>query len=132
MNLRKREVGLILLTFSFLLAYLFLSKYYELRDKYYRDYLKHKEIMFLMKNFAQTKREQPTESLIRELFLSHGVDFKSLRQVETGYEVRGANLRGEKLASLVYAIEEKGIKIIKLKAVDNTGEGIFEIYMLLK
>jgi len=132
MSLRNRDIAVGLFLLYFLLAYLFLSKYYDLRAQYYRDYLRHKEIMFLMANYVHTKREQPTEDLIREIFSSYGVDFKSFKQVETGYEVWGTNLRGEKLSDLIYAIEERGIRIVKLRAVDNTGQGMFEVYMLLR
>ncbi|WP_448587624.1 hypothetical protein [Thermocrinis sp.] len=132
MRLRKRDVSLVLMILSALLIYVLFSKYYKLRDEYYRDYLRHKEIMFLLANYGERKREEPTESLIRELFSSYGVDFRSFRRVETGYEVEGRSLRGERLPALVYALEDRGIRIVKLKTVDNTGEGLFDIYMLLR
>jgi hypothetical protein len=115
-----------------LLGFLLLDRYYKLRDSYYRDYLKHKEIMFLLANYQGRKREAPTEQLVRGLFSQYQGEFKSFRQTEAGYEVQGTNLPGEKLPYLIYALEEKGISVQKLRAVDNTGQGLFEIYLLLR
>ena len=132
MSIGKRELKILFVLLGILLTYILLDRYYRLRDSYYRDYLKHKEIMFLLANYKDRKKEEPREELIRELFSVYGVEFKSFRQVETGYEVKGSNLRGENLPALVYSLEDKGIKILKLKATDNTGQGIFELEMLIR
>jgi len=132
MRLKKRYAILFFVLLYALLGSLLLDRYYRLRDSYYRDYLKHKEIMFLLANYQGKKREAPTEQLVRGLFSQYQGEFKSFRQTEAGYEVQGTNLPGEKLPYLIYALEEKGISVQKLRAVDNTGQGLFEIYLLLR
>jgi hypothetical protein len=132
MRLKKRYAILFFVLLYGLLSFLLLDRYYKLRDSYYGDYLKHKEIMFLLANYQEKKREAPTEQLIRGLFSQYQGEFKSFRQTEAGYEVQGTNLPGEKLPYLIYALEEKGISVQKLRAVDNTGQGLFEIYLLLR
>jgi hypothetical protein len=132
MRLKKRDAILFFVLLYALLGSLLLDRYYRLRDSYYRDYLKHKEIMFLLANYQERKREAPTEQLIRGLFSQYQGEFKSFKQTEAGYEVQGTNLLGEKLPYLIYALEEKGISVQKLRAVDNTGQGFFEIYLLLR
>jgi hypothetical protein len=132
MRLKKRYAILFFVLLSALLGFFLLDRYYKLRDSYYKDYLKHKEIMFLLVNYQGRKREEPTEQLVRGLFSQYQGEFKSFRQTEAGYEVQGTNLPGEKLPYLIYALEEKGISVQKLRAVDNTGQGLFEIYLLLR
>jgi hypothetical protein len=132
MRLKKRYAILFFVLLYALLGSLLLDRYYRLRDSYYKDYLKHKEIMFLLANYQGRKREAPTEQLVRGLFSQYQGEFKSFRQTEAGYEVQGTNLPGEKLPYLIYALEEKGISVQKLRAVDNTGQGLFEIYLLLR
>ena len=132
MRLKKRYAILFFVLLYALLGILLLDRYYRLRDSYYGDYLKHKEIMFLLANYQGRKREAPTEQLVRGLFSQYQGEFKSFKQTEAGYEVQGTNLPGEKLPYLIYALEEKGINVQKLRAVDNTGQGLFEIYLLLR
>jgi len=132
MRLKKRYAILFFVLLYGLLGSLLLDRYYRLRDSYYGDYLKHKEIMFLLANYQGRKREAPTEQLVRGLFSQYQGEFKSFRQTEAGYEVQGTNLPGERLPYLIYTLEEKGISVQKLRAVDNTGQGLFEIYLLLR
>ena len=132
MRLKKRDAILFFVLLYGLLGSLLLDRYYKLRDSYYGDYLKHKEIMFLLANYQGRKREAPTEQLVRGLFSQYQGEFKSFRQTEAGYEVQGTNLPGERLPYLIYTLEEKGISVQKLRAVDNTGQGLFEIYLLLR
>jgi hypothetical protein len=68
MRLKKRDAILFFVLLYALLGSLLLDRYYRLRDSYYRDYLKHKEIMFLLANYQGRKREAPTEQLVRGLF----------------------------------------------------------------
>ena len=132
MRLKKRDAVIFFVLLSALLGFFLLDRYYRLRDSYYGDYLKHKEIMFLLANYQERKREIPTEQLVRGLFSQYQGEFKSFRQTEAGYEVQGTNLPGERLPYLIYTLEEKGISVQKLRAVDNTGQGLFEIYLLLR
>jgi hypothetical protein len=74
MRLKKRDAIIFFVLLSALFGFLLLDRYYKLRDSYYRDYLKHKEIMFLLANYQGKKREAPTEQLIRMLFSQYQGD----------------------------------------------------------
>jgi hypothetical protein len=132
MRLKKRYAIIFFVLLSALLAFLLLDRYYKLRDTYYRDYLKHKETMFLLANYQERKMGAPTEQLLRILFFHYKGEFRSFRQTEAGYEVQGTNLPGENIPYLIYFLEERGISVQKLRAVDNTGQGLFEVYLLLR
>jgi hypothetical protein len=113
MRLKKRDAILFFVLLYGLLGFLLLDRYYRLRGSYYGDYLKHKEIMFLLANYQGRKREAPTEQLVRGLFSQYQGEFKSFRQTEAGYEVQGTNLPGEKLPYLIYALEEHTQRITR-------------------
>ncbi|MEZ0360905.1 MAG: hypothetical protein ABWK04_03255 [Hydrogenobacter sp.] len=131
-RLTKRNLTILTLALSLLMFYIFLNRYYKLRENYYEDYLKHKEIMFLLKNYQERKRQEPTEELLRKLISLAGGEFLSLRQTDIGYEVKSRGVKGGKIPQLVYSLEERGIRIVKFKAVDNTGQGIFDVDMVLR
>jgi hypothetical protein len=56
---KKNLMGLSLLL-TFLMVYILLNRYYQLREAYYKDYLRYKEVMLLMKNYRDRKREEPS------------------------------------------------------------------------
>ncbi|QWK19321.1 MAG: hypothetical protein KNN13_07410 [Hydrogenobacter thermophilus] len=128
---KKNLMGLSLLL-TFLMVYILLNRYYQLREAYYRDYLRYKEVMLLMKNYRDRKREEPSEDLLRSVLSNAGGELISLRQTDVGYEVKGRKLPGAKIPQMVYTLEERGIKIVKFKAIDNTGQGLFDVEMLIR
>ncbi|MFN3813172.1 MAG: hypothetical protein ACK4SM_00930 [Aquificaceae bacterium] len=130
--LTKRNITLFSLVLTFLMFYLLISNYYKLRNEYYKDYLRHKEIMLLMENYRGMSREEPSEELLRRLISQSGGEFLSLRQTDVGYEVKARKIYGQGISKLLYSIEEKGIKVVRFKAVDNTGEGIFDVELILR
>jgi phosphoglycerol transferase MdoB-like AlkP superfamily enzyme len=130
--LTKRSLNTLFLLLFCILFYVFLNRYYQLRDAYYKEYLKHKEVMFLMKNYKQNKRQEPSEDLLKSLISQVGGEFFSMRQTDTGYEVKARKISGASIPKLVYSLEERGIKIDKFKAVDNTGQGLFDVEMVLR
>lgn len=134
MNLRldRRLVGSLLLILTLLTLLFLLQRYYRLRDAYYEEYLRYKEVMLLLKNYQTRQKVSLDENFIRSELSKVGADFVSLRQVETGYELKAKNLRGENLPKLIYSLEQAGVEVIKLKAVDNTGEGLYELEAVLR
>lgn len=130
--LTKRSLNAVFFLLFCVLFYVFLNRYYQLRDAYYKEYLKHKEVMFLMKNYKQHKRQEPSEDLLKNLLSQVGGELFSMRQTDTGYEVKAKKVAGVKIPKLVYSLEERGIKIDKFKAVDNTGQGMFDVEMVIR
>jgi len=131
-SVRKRDITLLAVALTLLALYILLNRYYHLRDSYYKDYLRHKEIMLLLKNYQERKREEPSESLIRDLTSQSGGTLISIRQTDLGYEVKVRSLSGKNLPQFIHSIESRGIKVIKLKAVDNTGEGLFDLEVVIR
>lgn len=130
--LTRRNLTFFSLLLTSFMFYLLISNYYKLRNQYYKDYLRHKEVMLLMENYRGMGREEPSEELLRRLISQSGGEFLSLRQTDVGYEVKARKVYGQDIPRLLYSIEEKGIKVFKFKAVDNTGEGVFDIELTLR
>ncbi|RMH79350.1 MAG: hypothetical protein D6674_08105 [Acidobacteria bacterium] len=134
MNLRldRRLINPLLLVLTLLALFFLLQRYYRLRDAYYEEYLRYKEVMLLLKNYQTRQKVSIDENFIRSELSKVGADFFSLKQLETGYELKAKNLRGENLPRLIYSLEQAGVEIVKLKAVDNTGQGLYELEALIR
>ena len=88
--------------------------------------------MLLLKNYQARQKATIDENFVRQKLSEVGADFLSFKQTDVGYEVKARNLKGEGIPRLVYALENAGVEIIKFKAVDNTGQGIYELEMILR
>lgn len=130
MSAGRLNLILFLLTLA-LLAFL-LDRYYRLRDGYYAEYLRYREVMLLLKNYQTKQKAVIDENSVRQKLAEVGADFVSFRQVDVGYEVKGRNLRGENLPRMVYLLESSGVEILKLRSVDNTGQGFYEVEMTIR
>lgn len=130
MSRKRLELGFYLL--SVLLFLLLLDNYYTLRQKYYDEYLKHREVMLLLKNYQSRQKVNVDENFARQKLLQFGADLISFKQTDSGYEIRAKNLRGENLPRLVYEIESAGVEVVKLSATDNTGQGIYELQVVIR
>ncbi len=130
--LTRRNLTFFSLLLTSFMFYLLISNYYKLRNEYYKDYLRYKEVMLLMENYRGMGREEPSEELLRRLISQSGGEFLSLRQTDVGYEVKARKVYGQDISRLLYSIEEKGIKVFRFKAVDNTGEGVFDVELTLR
>ncbi len=117
---------------SFALLVFLLDRYYRLRDSYYGEYLRYKEVMLLLNNYQTKQKALIDENFVRQRLSEVGADFVSFRQLDVGYEVKARNLKGENLPKLVYALESAGVEVLKLKAVDNTGQGLYEVEMTIR
>jgi len=126
------RINLMLFLVSFALAIFLLDRYYRLRDSYYGEYLRYKEVMLLLNNYQTKQKALIDENFVRQRLLEVGADFVSFRQLDVGYEVKARNLRGENLPKLIYALENSGVEILKLISVDNTGQGFYEVEMTIR
>lgn len=126
------RINLMLYLLLFVLLLVLIDRYYRLRDNYYQEYLRYKEVMLLLGNYQTRQKVLVDENFLRQTFSQAGAELVSFRQADTGYEVKGRNLRGSKLPELIYSLEGAGVEILKFKAVDNTGQGIYEVEILLR
>jgi len=117
---------------SFALLVFLLDRYYRLRDSYYGEYLRYKEVMLLLNNYQTKQKALIDENFVRQRLSEVGADFVSFRQLNVGYEVKARNLRGENLPKLIYALENSGVEILKFISVDNTGQGFYEVEMTIR
>ncbi|MCX7989321.1 MAG: hypothetical protein N2648_01595 [Aquificaceae bacterium] len=130
MSLSRLNLVLFFLTLA--LTALLLDRYYRLRERYYDEYLRYKEVMLLLKNYQTKQKVVLDEGLVRQRLSEVGADFLSFKQVDVGYEVKAKNLKGENIPKLLHSLESVGVEILKLKLVDNTGQGIYELDATLR
>ncbi len=126
------RINLMLFLVSFALLVFLLDRYYRLRDSYYGEYLRYKEVMLLLNNYQTKQKALIDENFVRQRLSEVGADFVSFRQLDVGYEVKARNLRGENLPRLIYALENSGVEILKFISVDNTGQGFYEVEMTIR
>ncbi len=126
------RINLMLFLVSFALLVFLLDRYYRLRDSYYGEYLRHKEVMLLLNNYQTKQKALIDENFVRQRLSEVGADFVSFKQLDVGYEVKARNLRGESLPKLIYALENSGVEILKFISVDNTGQGFYEVEMTIR
>lgn len=128
----KKTLKLITLIFGLTLLLLFLIKYFNARETFYREYIKHKEIMFVLANHKTKTKIEIKEDILKKIITGNGADFKSFAQVTEGYEIKGRNLSGIRIPQLVFSLEDAGIEIVKFKAKDNTGNSIYDFEIILR
>lgn len=126
------RINLMLFLVIFALLVFLLDRYYRLRDSYYGEYLRYKEVMLLLNNYQTKQKALIDENFVRQRLSEVGADFVSFRQLDVGYEVKARNLRGENLPRLIYALENSGVEILKFISVDNTGQGFYEVEMTIR
>lgn len=131
-QINRKTLTTLLFIFSFLLVGVLLLRYFELRENFYREYLKHKEIMFLLSNYENKRKIAVNEEFIRSVFSKYSVEIGSFNQVSQGMEIKGKNLSGAVLPELLFIFEDAGCEIVKFKLIDNTGSGIFDYEIILR
>lgn len=88
--------------------------------------------MFVLKNYRTKSKTEINEEFIRNIILNNFAEFKSFAQVEGNYEIKGKNLHGIRIPQLLFSIEDSGLEILKFKAVDYTGKGIYDFEIIVK
>jgi len=131
-KLNKKMLTTLLFIFGFILVGFILLRYFDLRENFYREYLKHKEIMFLLSNYENKRKINVNEEFIKNVFSKYSVEITSFNQVSQGMEIKGKNLSGAVLPELFFMLEDAGAEIVKFKLIDNTGSGIFDYEIILR
>lgn len=131
-GLKKEHLKLVFIGLSILFLVVLVNIYLNKRENFYREYIKHKEIMFMLANVKTKSKTEIGEEYLRSTLTNHGAQLKSFGQVAGGFEVKGSNLSGIKIPELVFFLEDSGIEIVKFKALDNTGSGNYDFELILR
>lgn len=131
-KLNRKRLTILLFISGFILVGFILLRYFDLRENFYREYLKHKEIMFLLSNYENKRKINVNEEFIKSVFSKYSVEITSFNQVSQGIEIKGKNLSGAVLPELFFMLEDAGAEIVKFKLIDNTGSGIFDYEIILR
>ncbi len=129
---RAKTLKVIALLMSFFLIVIFLLTYFHKRERFYREYIKHKEIMFIIANHKTKTKMEINESTIKNIISQNGGEFKSFAKITDGYEIKGKNLSGIRIPQFIFTLENEGLEIAKFKAIDNTNNGIYDFEILIK
>lgn len=132
MSIEKRQLNLIVLSLLVLAFFLLLERYYRLRDSYYAEYLRHKEVMLLLKNYQTRKKPTVDEGYIRSKLSLVKADLVSFGYGDLGYQVKGKNLKGANIPLLIHELEKDNLQVVKFIATDNTGQGIYDFELVLR
>ncbi len=127
-----KRLNLYIFLISLLLFSFALDRYHKLRNSYYEEYLRYKEVMLLLNNYQTRQKATVDENFIRQNLFQVGADLLSFKQAQMGYEIKARNLRGEGIPRLIYSLESQGIEILGFKAVDNTGQGFYEVELRIR
>jgi hypothetical protein len=130
-RLNKKYIWLLFFVATLGFLYLIYDNYNKNMSKYYTEYLKIKEMKFLVKNQIKTNLKSDEHSL-STFFKSKGFDVESIGTFENGIEIKLKEVNPVKLVKTIYELEKNGIKILSLKAVDNTGLGEMSVKLVLK
>ncbi len=106
--------------------------YSEIRNAINREYARYKEISFLIKNFGNQRRSRVDEVFLSQFFKSAGVEVKSISSVEDIFIVNIKSVNIFKLTDIIYRLEREGLEIKRMRAVDNTGEGVYDVELKIK
>lgn len=131
-RLKREHIRLFFTVLSVLFLIILVSIYLSKRENYYREHVKHKETMFMLANAKTKKKTEISEEFIKTMLTNNGAQLKSFGQVSGGYEIKGSGLAGIKIPDLVFSLEDSGIEILKFKALDNTGSGIYDFELMLR
>lgn len=128
----RKKLNIFVIVFSLILFILFIKVYFDMRENFYREYLRHKEVMFLLANYKTEKKAQVNEEYLKNVVINSGAEFKSFGQTANGFEIKGRNLKGSRIPKLIYSLESDGLEVVKFRAVDNTGSGIYDFELIVR
>ncbi|MCS7083684.1 MAG: hypothetical protein NZL90_01710 [Aquificaceae bacterium] len=114
------------------LAAFSILRFINLRDEFYSEYLKTKEFILLAKNYQSKKKSTITEDFLRQKTLSVGAQLNAFSQLDVGFEIKGSSLKGDAILQFIHSLEQEGIEILRFKAVDNTGQGIYDFELVVR
>lgn len=131
-RLEVKTFKILILMISLILILVFLIKYFNSKEKFYREYIKHKEIMFIIANHKTKTKMEINETTIKNIISQNGAEFKSFEKIIDGYEIKGKNLSGIRIPQFIFSLEDEGLEITKFKATDNTGNGIYDFEIIIR
>jgi hypothetical protein len=130
-DLKKPYIVAFFVFFNAILTLLLYDRYKDTIKTYYLEYIKIKEMKFLLNNRIQTTLK-PDEVSLSQFFKSKNYEVESVYTGENGIEVKLKHVNPYNLVETIYDLESNGITVVKLKAVDNTGLGKMSVFMVLK
>jgi len=128
--MRKSFLYVFMAVFAVLAIFLLYEKTKIFKKNLYFRYLKHKKILFLIKN-SKSYREL-SENSLREILSKFSLFPEKITKSEEGIEIYFSKIGAIKLFYLINEFEKMGWKIEKLSAKDYTGKGNFEVSIFLK
>jgi len=129
----NRRIINVLLLLLFIGGYIAVYLHYaDIRNAINKEYVRYKEISFLIKNFGNQRRKEIDEVFLNQFFKDMGVEVKSISGVEDIYNVVLKSVNIFKLTDIIYRLEREGIEIRRMRAVDNTGEGVYEVELKVR
>ncbi len=128
--LKKRHLYGFFLLLSLLYIYLLSAKAGYLKELLNREYLRHKEFLFMLNNIDAEVRSLD-ERAVREIIEGLGIEIKSISETPSGIEVTLPEVRASLLPRLIFKLEEIG-KVVSLSSEDNTGKGKFNVRLVVK
>ncbi len=103
----------------------------ELRSTLSQEYFRYKEFLFNLKKAKFLRKEPADERSVSEVLKSLGVEPESLYTSDTGVEINFEELPWRKVPTLIKELESR-YTIVSFSAVDNTGEGLFEVRIVVR
>ncbi len=103
----------------------------ELRNSLVREYFKHKEFLFNLKQARSYKRYSPSEQDIETMLSGMGFKVEKILSSESGVEVTLEDVHWSKVHNLIKSLERR-FEIASFSAVDNTGKGIFKVRIVVR
>ncbi len=116
---------------SLVLAFLITDSGLKARERITAEYFAHKEFLFMLKNAKHEAIRSPTEENVRRIFGKQGIKVKSISKAGTDLEVKAQEVHWRKLPPLIRELEKR-FTIVSIRAVDNTGRGIFSLRIIIR
>jgi len=114
-------LSLLLLTLYLLQS---LKLFDSLRDFLDDRYASFKSFLYYLSKAEE--REPLEEGFLKSLFKRYGVKIKEISYEEGVYGIKADEVPATALAAILREVERRG-RVEKLKAVDNTGRGVFSV-----
>ena len=127
----KRLVYIFSLFLALVFVFYTLPALGELRSTLSREYFRYKEFLFDLNRAGFLRKELADEKSVSEVLKSLGLEPESLYTSDTGVEINFEELHWKKLLLFVKEIESR-YTIVSFSAVDNTGEGLFEVRIVVR
>jgi hypothetical protein len=126
--MRRRTLTLLSVLMALLFAVYGSIRVSEVRDLVLREYLRHKEFLYLKGKVSE--KERAGEGSVRKVLEEMGLEPERVSVSELGVEVV-MDLSWRVLPELVRRLEER-FHLVSLEAVDNTGKGRFRVRLVVR